>query len=248
MILFVLEGERPDLKLYRTMMEVCGVVGDTIAVVYGCNIDALYHEMIGLGDGADIVELLRDKYEGTQSNPFEGVSRSDQFSEVYLFFDYDFHDVNRPPQVLNGQLEYLLDYFGEETDHGKLYINYPMIESIRYTKELPDSNYYQYTVSREDCRSFKRVAASFSFYPNMDFLLRGDAQSRAQSWELLKIQNVAKANFICNGVNEYPPVEMGSISQRMILQRQIDEFESLPDCRLSVLSSYPIMLFEWLGK
>ena len=150
--------------------------------------------------------------------------------------------------MLNGQLEYLLDYFEEETDHGKLYINYPMIESIKYTKELPDSNYYQYTVSREDCRSFKRVAASFSFYPNMDFLLRGDAQSRARSWELLKIQNVAKANFLCNGVNEYPPVEMGSISQRTILQHQIDEFESLPDCRLSVLSSYPIMMFEWLGK
>ena len=248
MILFVLEGERPDLYLYRTMMEVCGVVGDTVAVVYGCNIDALYHEMIDLGDGADIVEILREKYEGTPSNPFDGISRSDQFSEVYLIFDYDFHDVNRSPQVLNDQLEYLLEFFKEETDHGKLYVNYPMIESIKFTKKLPDNEYYSYTVSREECRSFKRMAADFSFYPNMDFLLKGDALSKATAWELLKTQNVAKANYICNGENAFPPEVRDSISQRRILQHQIDDFESLPDCRVSVLSSYPILMYDWLGR
>ena len=248
MILFVLEGERPDLKLYRTMMEACGVVGDTVAVVYGCNIDALYHEMVDLGDGADIVEILRSKYEEGPSNPFNGISRSDQFSEVYLVFDYDFHDINRSPQILNDQLEYLLDFFDEETNHGKLYVNYPMIESIKYTKELPDQDYYQYTVCREECRSFKSLASCFSFYPNMDFLLRGDEKSRAVTWELLKIQNVAKANYICNGKNAFPPADRDSISQRIILQHQIDDFESLPDCRVSVLSSYPILMYDWLGK
>lgn len=248
MILFVLEGERPDLKLYRTMMEVCGVVGDTIAVVYGCNIDALYHEMIDLGDGADIVEILRSKYENGPSNPFDGISRSDQFSEVYLVFDYDFHDVNRSPQVLNSQLEYLLEFFDEETNHGKLYVNYPMIEAIKYTKELLDKDYYQYTVSREECRSFKSLASSFSFYPNMDFLLRGDKESRETAWELLKIQNVAKANYICNGDNVFPPANRESISQREILQHQIGDYESLSDCRVSVLSSYPILMYDWLGK
>lgn len=34
-----------------------------------------------------------------------------------------------------------MDYFSDETENGKLYINYPMIESLKYTKEIPDANY-----------------------------------------------------------------------------------------------------------
>lgn len=248
MILFVLEGERPDLGLYKSMMEVCGVAEDSVAAVYGCNIDALYHEMLKLGDGADIVDILRAKYSDDASNPFHGVSRSDQFSEIYLIFDYDFHDVHRSAEVLNRQLSYLLDFFNEETEHGKLYINYPMIESIKYTKELPDQDYYQYTVSREECRSFKRLSASFSFYPNMGFLQSGDADSRAHNWELLKRQNVAKANYICNGLNSFPPLDRDSISQGSILKHQIEDYESKPECHVSVLSSFPILMYDWLGR
>jgi len=248
MILFVLEGERPDLKIYKSMMEVCGVSADCISVVYGCNIDALYREMINLGEGADLVSILREKYKDSPNNPFAGITRSEQFSEIYLLFDYDFHDVNRSPEVLNEQLSYLLSFFCEETEHGKLYVNYPMIESIRYTKELPDKDYCDYTVSREECRDFKRLSSEFSFYPNMDFVLRGSLESRSLNWDLLKKQNVAKANLICNGDSSFPPLDRNSISQIQILDKQISCFESLPDCRVSVLSSYPLLLFDWLGR
>lgn len=248
MILFVLEGERPDLRLYKSMMEACGVAGDTVAAVYGCNIDALYHEMKDLGEGADIVDVLRMKYQDDESSPFKGVSRSDQFSEIYLIFDYDFHDVNRSPEELNNQLSYLLSFFDEETEHGKLYINYPMIESIRYTKELPDPYYYHYSVSREECRSFKQISAAFSYYSNMSFLLGGNAEKRAKNWELLKIQNVAKANYICNGENSFPPAEKESISQNNILQHQICDYESQSGCLVSVLSSFPLLMYDWLGR
>lgn len=248
MILFVLEGKRPDIKVYKAMMEICGLSADSVAVVYGCNIDDLYHEMMDLGEGADLVDYLREKYKNTPDNPFAGINRSDQFSEIYLLFDYDFHDVNRSPEDLNRQLSYLLSYFGEETEHGKLYVNYPMIESIRYTKELPDKDYYSYTVSREDCRDFKRLSSDFSFYSNMDFLLRGSLENRVLNWNHIKIQNVAKANYICNGDFSYPPVDRDSISQAQILKHQIGDYESLPDCRVSVLSSYPLLLFDWLGK
>lgn len=248
MILFILEGERPDVKLYQSMMEVCGVSEDTIDVVYGCNIDALYHEMVDLGEGADIVELLRNKYQEAPNNPFKNISRSDKFSEIYLVFDYDFHDVNRTPELLNKQLGYLLNYFNEETEHGKLYINYPMIEAIRYSKELPDNEYYTYSVSREECRTFKHISADFSFYPNLDFLIRGDSAQRSINWELLKRQNVAKANFICNGENVFPPKSRDSISQAIILENQILKYEACEDCRVAVLSSFPILLYDWTGR
>ena len=249
MILFILEGNKPDRSLYQTMMKICGVDEETVAIVYGCNIDALYHDLNELGNGADVVGLLKEKLNNDSSSDSNKLLiRSDQISEIYLIFDYDFHDVKRSPDVLNEQLENLLDYFCEETEHGKLYINYPMIEAIKYTKEMPDSEYYSYCVSREECRCFKQLASAFSYYPNIDFLTRvGDSELK-QNWERLKIQNVSKANFICNGTNVYPPLDRESISQKQILNNQIDKYESQPGCKVSVLSSFPLLMYDWLGQ
>lgn len=51
------------------------------------------------------------------------------------------------------RLKELLDFFNEETDMGKLYINYPMIESLKYTKQLPDADFHTYRTTLEECRS-----------------------------------------------------------------------------------------------
>ena len=46
----------------------------------------------------------------------------------------------------------------KKADNGKLYINYPMIESIRYTKELPDDAYVGGSVGRSDrCEPQERL-------------------------------------------------------------------------------------------
>lgn len=62
------------------------------------------------------------------------------FSQIFLFFDYDFQN-RLGTQKVNGILDEMLDFFSDETENGKLYINYPMIESLKYTKEIPDANY-----------------------------------------------------------------------------------------------------------
>ncbi len=62
MILFILEGNNPDRILYKTMMKICGTDEESVALVYGCNIDALYHDMLELGEGADIVALFKEQY------------------------------------------------------------------------------------------------------------------------------------------------------------------------------------------
>lgn len=73
---------------------------------------------------------------------------------------------------MNLQISEMLDMFDNETENGKLYINYPMVEAIRYTKHLPDSMFYTYIVSRQQCRdiSFKNMADCFSDYKSLDFL------------------------------------------------------------------------------
>lgn len=110
----------------------------------------------------------------------------------------------------------MLAYFNDETANGKLYINYPMIESIKYHKELPDAQFVDYTIARSDCKQFKSIAHEFSFYKSLDYILLSYNSNESvekriarmnaamKNWKHLIDMNVYKANFICNGVNSFP--------------------------------------------
>ena len=239
MILFIFEGKKREVRFFNTLKRLYWGAEEMIVSVFDCSIDALYHELQKLGDGADVVEMMMDKYKGCKDNPFKGIPRPDVFSEIYLVFDYDFHDVSRTAEQMNTQLVYLLDYFSEETENGKLYVNYPMMEAVAYTKELPDQAFYSYTVSREECRNFKELVHNFSSYPNFDFLLRGDDSDLRKNWEFVVGQNVAKARLMTGA--ERP-------EQRAILDAQIQKYECLEGCQVAILSAFAILLNDWKKK
>ena len=119
----------------------------------------------------DIVTVIKRKLESRNEKPIpEDVSITD-FSEVYLFFDYDFQNKNLSLEDLNSQVQEMLDFFSDETDNGKLYINYPMVESIKCTQKFPDENFFEYKVTREDCSDFKDyVSRVYNYYGSTDFI------------------------------------------------------------------------------
>lgn len=75
------------------------------------------------------------------------------FSEIYLIFDFDC----QAPQYDDEKLQIMLDFFDNETEHGKLYINYPMIESFKHFKSIPDLDFNTYKVYKKDCIAYKRT-------------------------------------------------------------------------------------------
>lgn len=65
----------------------------------------------------------------------------------------------------------MLEFFSDETDNGKLYVSYPMIESIKCTQKLPDEHFFEYKASREDCSDFKNyVSNKYTYYKSTDFM------------------------------------------------------------------------------
>lgn len=245
MILFILEG-KDDKKLFSTIQRLFfDKPADHIVCTFNNNIYALYRKMVGLGDGdGDIVLAAKE------DNPELQSYCSDDFSEVYLFFDYDFQDKTRPLAELNEIVASMLKFFDNETENGKLYVNYPMLEAIRFVKALPDPAYYKYTVSRSDCRNFKNLTHCFSCFKGMDFIQLKNSPSVEKikeirsNWELLKEMNAKKANFICNGANDFPK-KLGDIEQKDIFVGQLQKY--VKDDKVSVLSSYPLFLLEYFG-
>ena len=253
MILFVFEGKKREPALFKTIEKLFFKDSQHIVCSFGNNIYELYQRLLDLDNSGDIVSVLREIYAGRPDSPFSENMKSSDFSEIYLIFDYDFQNRNISLEKMNAQLEEMLNIFSDETDNGKLYINYPMVEAIRYTERLPDTRFHTYAVSRRDCseESFKNIADSFSDYKSLDFLTLStkrtptekEVNSRKENWHMVKNQNVAKANYLCSG-NLSMPESKEDISQRKIFAAQLQKF-ILPDDSVSILSAFPLFLFEY---
>lgn len=252
MILFVFEGDDREPNIYRTM-ERLYLPKDNIVCSFGNNIYELYNQIMEMEGDVDIISLLGGRFHRMDHAPLRDFKRSD-ISETYLFFDYDFHHNQLSLEEINRRVSVMLTLFDEETENGKLYINYPMIESIRYVKELPDAQYKDYTVSRNDCKHFKRLAREFSFYDSLDFILLREGEIPTKEkfhrihdhWEHLKVMNVSKAHYIVSG--EYSlPKRKHDISQDKIFKGQLSKFVNT-DQQVAVLNSFPIFIFDYFQK
>lgn len=256
MILFIFEGNKREPQLFDSIQRLFfPKSNDVIVCSFGNNIYELYRQLNELGGDGDVISILREKYHGEKNNPFEHIEASSDFSEIYLFFDYDFHNENYSLAELNEQLKDMLLVFDNETENGKLYINYPMVESIRYTKQLPDKDYWMYTVSRDNCRNFKRLSGEFSVYGNLDFITvprhreptDTEIAKAKENWSFLKEQNVCKANYICSG-NNCMPDGIDCISQADIFHGQQEKFVNKQIPEVSILNAFPLFLYEYFGN
>ena len=256
MILFVFEGKRREPDIFRTLEYLFFPKGQTLVCSFGNNIYELYRQLKALDDGGDIVSILREKYRDNPESPFGPDTKSSDFSEIFLFFDYDFQNSNLSLEQMNQQITEMLDLFNDETDNGMLYINYPMLEAIRYTKTLPDIHYTEYTISRTDCheKGFKDLAQQFTDYHSFDFIVldfrRTPAEKKVstvkQNWTLLETQNVIKANNLCNSELTIP-ADKGAISQLKIFESQLSQF-IIPKDEVSILSAFPLFNFNYFKR
>lgn len=254
MILFIFEGKKREPALFKTLEYLYfPKENQKIIYSYGNNIYSLYKEINNSNFTQDIVSVLREKTSKLKDNPFNLIEKTSDISEIYLFFDYDGQNKNQPLEELNKQINEMLDFFCDETENGKLYISYPMIESIRYTKELPDENYNSYKVKIADCGNFKQTADEFSFYKSLDFItakigtennldLTEEYNEKIKNnWELLRLQNVKKCFFLVD--KEYSQKKK-IIEQKTVFSSQLTKF-IMAENTVSILNAFPIFLYDY---
>lgn len=245
MILFVFEGGKAEPTVFDSIGRLF-LSGEELCVVK-CR-----HDLPTLYSN-----LRENDYDLFRSLPLEengitlpvGKRIDTLFSQIFLFFDYDFQNRIGTERV-NDILAEMLDFFDDETVNGKLYVNYPMIESLKYTKELPDADYWQYVATREECANhlFKGNAERFAYAQAKAFrfidLAKNSEQAVSAVWEKLKFQNVSKANYLVSGNNTIP-TRKSSINQKEIFQAQREKYVDVDDS-VAILNSFPIFIFDYL--
>lgn len=231
--LFVFEGEHRE-KLYFESLEKAFFDGQhsRILVSFQNDIYELYKQLKA-DDDLDPFELIKQLAPLAKNRELLADLRRDQIGQIYLFFDMEPHDEKFDSQKLLD----MLALFNNETEQGKLFISYPMVEAIR---DIDDhKEYLTRTVKREDCagKHYKSLSAE------RGNPIYADAKKIDKpTWQALISANLQKANYLISDRYNQTPV----IDQALIAQAQLEQF--LPKGEVSVLAAFPIFLADYFGN
>ena len=228
-ILFVLEGERPERQILRNV-ENLFFGSQHLKLIFGAEVYQLC-KSIEEDPDLDLFELLKVR-SGHNCRALEDYTRED-FSQIYLFFDYE----GQAPNASDDSLADLLARFDNETEAGKLFVSYPMVEALRDID--PKEDFGQFVVSAD--------INGKAEYKNLASRRTGIAAFRnlsKESWRFIITESEKKANLIAGGNYEQPEVP---IEQVPILQGQIEHFKE-PSDLIAVLSAFPFFLLEYFGR
>ena len=131
-ILIITEGKDPDKKLIEHIVKEFQIKGEVIWAKIG-TIYAFYKDIKEKYDeNMDVIKYIKYKYSDKISKEF----KASEISYVYLFFDYDLHSkLNEEYENFEkiydriNEISEINSFFENETENGKLYLSFPMIEA-----------------------------------------------------------------------------------------------------------------------
>lgn len=87
--------------------------------------------------------------------------------QILFFFDYDAHQTNLSKEDDKDVLIQMLESFDNETENGKLYISYPMVEALRDYDAGICGNKEDCFVAIDKLGEYKNASALRSFNPHI---------------------------------------------------------------------------------
>lgn len=163
---FIVEGEAREPQVIDNISKVFFKHGNLkiITLPAGENIYMLWKKLKADDFDTDIIEVLRESNKKIREQ-LEGLSRDD-FSEVFLFFDYDVHQTNLGKADGGDVINQMLESFDNETENGKLYISYPMVEALRDFEAGKCGNGDNCFVEISDLAEYKNISSRNSLNPH----------------------------------------------------------------------------------
>ena len=188
-ILFIVEGEKAEPMFIEKMCRYFR--GDSVRIhSYCANIHRLTEALFGNGEeldeDIDVILHLRSK----EKDPEKRKIFDNTFSDIFLVFDMDPQD----PRTNADKLEKMLTFFNDPTDNGKLYLNYPMLESYKHLRSLDDPQFADRKVGISDIKGYK-TAVHYESHP----MLKDVTNYTKEIFEELSLMHLKKANRIVRG-------------------------------------------------
>lgn len=227
-ILFIFEGEKTEKLITDNLTKYYINENLNIQCAFCSDIYQLYQKLFA-DDDLDTFELLKNRPQNVDI--LSSFTRND-FAEIYLFFDYDGHATNASDDII---LE-LLSFFKEETEAGKIFLSYPMVESIKHFSST--LNFKDLKVEAKININYKNIVHSECSKEFRDL-----SSLSEKNWKEIIELHLNKMNFIVHEIFDFPD---NLISQSTIFTNQLEKYINV-DATVSVLSAFPVFVFEYYG-
>ena len=240
-ILIILEGKNPEIRIIKRI-ECMLNLGLNAEIIFGGNIYELYCQITSdpfsnIEGSNNIFKLVQGYCKDPSlvkiNNPIFDKYTVDDFSHIFMFFDFDPQAINTKNKL--SQVKEMLKTFNNPTENGKLYINYPSVESFNHiTRDFQNLIYNQ----GANFKGYKETAGN-----DIDKIREYTQLRRLERKDLLLIfqLHIKKANFICNSLYCIPN-NVEDISQINLYEVQalLQQQKNL----VYTISSIPIAIFE----
>ena len=241
-IAIISEGEKTEKQIINNLENNFTTFSNKIIFLsYKANIYNLFREIEEDADN-DIISLLKEKQIKANKirNDVENIDvsniNSDDVSQIYLFFDYDGHTEDASDE----EIVKMLNKFDNETENGKLYISYPMVEALKHLKkDKLDIN--NYLVEAKTRINYKNLVSLNTDYENLINLTK-------KNWLFIVSENLKRCLFLFElekSINY--AVYNNIINQKSIFNKQLDKYISKEE-KVLVLSAFPFFLIEYFGE
>jgi len=191
-ILLIVEGEKAEPKIFKKLLSEYTL--DFEIYCFGTNIYSLYKIMKDNDFNVNIKDIL------IELQPEQRDILSNTFVYTYLIFDLDPHHTKKDDsrtieEIVKDNIikvKKMAEYFIDETDPtiGKLYINYPMMESYKDCDSTFDENYAFKTTKLSDIKGYKNIVSTRKMSN-----IRIDKYQKSDFSNLIA-QNIYKLNYI----------------------------------------------------
>ncbi|MGL4908908.1 MAG: hypothetical protein ACRC3G_06210 [Bacteroidales bacterium] len=228
-ILFIFEGKNMENMIKNNLTKFFLNNNPIITCAYCTTIYKMYAE-ISNDEDLDTFNLIKDIE--INRNKLKDFRRSD-FAEIYMFFDYDGHATNADDRKIDD----LLNFFDEETEKGKLYLSYPMVESLKHIESL--NTFEDLKVRCKENINYKSIVKDNSLKELTHII-----HYELEQWKTLLNLHLKKMNKIVNENYIFPD---SIVTQKEIFDKQKEKYIDV-DRTVAVLSAFPVFLHDYYGN
>lgn len=188
----------------------------------------------------DVISVVKEMCKTVKIDGLENIQAS-EFSEIYLFFDYDIHNNNlkkehRGWDVLNEMFK----TFNNETELGKLYVSYPMIESIKDIS-IENKDYKELYIEIKDSSVYKSLMGGSKDFSNY-------AQITRSMWLIACEASRKRATLIVTYGEDISYEDfLFVVTQEKIYETQRELYVKNNGC-IAILNAIPLFLLEYFEK
>lgn len=227
-ILFVFEGQNTEKQVTENLTKYFVNENKNVQCAF-CSDIYLFYDKIYADADLDTFAVLKGRPQN--AGLLSSYKRSD-FAEIYMFFDYDGH----APNASDEKIRDLLIFFNEETDAGKLFISYPMVEAIKHLSSSID--FKELKVKAKENINYKNKVHS-----ECDISIRNLEALTKSMWLGIIDSHLKKMNHIVNNSFTLP---ISYIPQIDIFDKQLEKYIKV-DLTVGVLSAFPVFVFDYYG-